>query len=105
MMQDDETTAKELVTSLQGAGVSVSLSTTLKGRRLLGWTRRGTAYCQLIRAQNRQNDFSGHRSIWARTFTMLFGEMKPPFKWKHTVAFGAGRKVKILVINPAPNTQ
>ena len=63
MMQDDETTAKELVTSLQGAGVSVSLSTTLKGRRLLGWTRRGMAYCQLIRAQNRQK-----RLQWAQEY-------------------------------------
>ena len=53
MMQDDETTARELVTDLLGAGVSVSLSTALKGRRLLCWTRRGMAYCQLIRAENR----------------------------------------------------
>ena len=61
MMQDDETTAKELVTSLQGAGVSVSLSTALKGRHVLGWTRRGSAYCQLIRAENRQK-----RLNWAQ---------------------------------------
>ena len=52
-MQEDETTGKELVTSLQGAGVSMSLSTALKGRRLLGWTCRGTAYCQLVRVENR----------------------------------------------------
>ena len=54
MMQDDETTARESVTDLLGAGVSVSLSTALKGRRLLCWTRRGMAYCQLIRAENRK---------------------------------------------------
>ena len=53
MMHDDEMTAKELVASLQGAGISMSLSTALKGRRLLGWTSRGTAYCQLVRAVNR----------------------------------------------------
>ena len=53
-MQDDETTARELVTALLGAGVSVSLSTALKGRHLLSWTRRGAAYCQLIRAVNQK---------------------------------------------------
>ena len=52
-MQDDETTARELVTALLGSGVSVSLSTALKGCRLLGWTCRGTAYCKLIHAENR----------------------------------------------------
>ena len=61
MEQDDETTAKELVTLLQGAGLSISLSTALKGRRLLGWTSRGTAYCQLVRAQNREK-----RLLWAQ---------------------------------------
>ena len=60
-MQDDETTARELVTALLGAGVSVSLSTALKGRRLLGWTRRGAAYCQLICAVNRKK-----RLDWAQ---------------------------------------
>ena len=54
MEEDDETTAKELVTALRGAGVSVSTYTALKGRRLLGWTSRGTAYCQLVHAQNRE---------------------------------------------------
>ena len=53
MQRDDETTGKELVTTLRGNGVSVSTTTVLKGRRLLGWTRRGTAYCQVIRAANR----------------------------------------------------
>ena len=54
MEEDDETTAKELVTALRGAGVSVSTYTALKGHRLLGWTSRGTAYCQLVHAQNRE---------------------------------------------------
>ena len=31
---------------LQDGGASVSLSTTLKGHRLFGWTSWGTAYCQ-----------------------------------------------------------
>ena len=53
MRRDDETTAKELVATLSSNGLSVSTTTALKGRRLMGWTRRGTAYCQLIRAPNR----------------------------------------------------
>ena len=63
MTQDDETIAKELVTTLQDAGASVSLSTALKGRRLLGWTSRGTAYCQLVRVENR-----GKRLRWAQEY-------------------------------------
>ena len=63
MSQDDETTAKELVAALQGAGVSVSKSTALKGRRLLGWTSRGAAYCQLIRVPNREK-----RLRWAQEY-------------------------------------
>ena len=46
---------------LEGAGVSVSMSTVLKGRRSLGWTSRGTAYCQLVRAANREK-----RLRWAQ---------------------------------------
>ena len=61
MMQDDETTAKELVSTLHSAGVSVSASTALKGRRLLCWTSRGTAYCQLVCLQNREK-----RLRWAQ---------------------------------------
>ena len=52
MQRDDETTAEELVSALNRSRVSVSKTTVLKGRRLLGWTRRGTAYCQLIRGPN-----------------------------------------------------
>ena len=51
MSQDDETTAKELVTTLQSDGITLSQFTALKARKLLGWTSRGTAYCQLIRVR------------------------------------------------------
>ena len=47
MQRDNETTAKELVSVVNRSGVSLSKTTVLKGRRLLGWTRRGTVYCQL----------------------------------------------------------
>ena len=61
MQRDDETTGKELAYALNQSGVSISTVTALKARRLLGWTRRGTAYCQLIRAPNRVK-----RLKWAR---------------------------------------
>ena len=34
-----------------------------KGRKLLGWTFRGSAYCQLIRAQNKEK-----RLEWAESY-------------------------------------
>ena len=62
MQRDDETTAKELVSTVcTQNGISVSTTTALKGRCLQGWTRRGTAYCQLIRAAN-----CTKRLEWAR---------------------------------------
>lgn len=61
MLRDDETTAKELVSELREAGVCISRTTALKGRRLMGWTFRGTAYCQLVRAGNREK-----RLRWAQ---------------------------------------
>ena len=54
MQEDDETTAREISVRLQQLYIShMSLRTILKGRKLLGWTFRGSAYCQLIRAQNK----------------------------------------------------
>ena len=60
MTQDDETTAKELVTSVP---VPISLSTALRGRRSLGWTSCGTAYCQHVRPRNREK-----RLLWAQEY-------------------------------------
>lgn len=54
MEADDETTGKELVIKIQNAGKTASRTTVLKGRRALGWTTRGAAYCQMIRAVNRE---------------------------------------------------
>lgn len=49
MQTDDETTAVELKRKLDAGGIKLSLSTILRCRRALGWTYRGSAYCQLIR--------------------------------------------------------
>ena len=57
----DETTSKELREQLASAGHSVRLTTTLRCRRGLDWTVRGSAYCQMIRKRNKAK-----RLGWAR---------------------------------------
>ena len=49
MRADDETTAVRLRAILIAKGYSHSLSTVLMCRKVLGWTFRGSAYCQMIR--------------------------------------------------------
>lgn len=53
MRRDDETTATQLQAVLAAHGVYVSLTTIVRNRRELGWIYRGSAYCQLIRNQNK----------------------------------------------------
>ena len=54
MRLDDETTATQLHSMLVSKGYNLSLKTILRCRTSLGWTFRGSAYCQLIRAENMQ---------------------------------------------------
>ena len=60
MREDDETTATQLHNLLTSNGISISLSTIIRCRSMLGWTFRGSKYCQLIRRQNKIRRF-----IWA----------------------------------------
>lgn len=60
MRENDETTVKEARAKLREAGHDLSLSTTLRCRRELGWTVRGSAYCQMIREPNKAK-----RLTWA----------------------------------------
>ena len=53
MQRDDETTAVQLMCLLAAHHRPLSLSTILRCRQKLGWTFRGSAYCQLIRAANK----------------------------------------------------
>ena len=53
MRGDDETTAVQLHTLLLRHGHTMTLKTVLRCRTALGWTFRGSAYCQLIRQQNK----------------------------------------------------
>ena len=61
MIRDDETTASQLHRLLLENRIFISLNTILRCRANLGWTFRGSAYCQLIRNVNKQK-----RLEWAR---------------------------------------
>ena len=57
MREDDETTAIQLHALLTSCNISISLSTILRSRSKLGWTFRGSRYCQLIRHENERKRF------------------------------------------------
>ena len=61
MRKDDETTAVQLHALLLDKGFQPSLRTILRCRVSLGWTFRGSSYCQLIRDDNKIKRFE-----WAR---------------------------------------
>ena len=63
MRKDDETTALQLHRIVCEHGHHLSLSTIFRSRRLLGWTFRGSSYCQLIRGANKVK-----RLEWARQY-------------------------------------
>lgn len=63
MEADDETTATQLQHMLIQNGTLISLQTILRCRTALGWTFRGSAYCQLIRNENKTK-----RLTWARNY-------------------------------------
>ena len=63
MKMDDETTATQLQSMLAAHNVYVSLATIVRSRLELGWTYRGSAYCQLIRQVNKQK-----RLDWAQRY-------------------------------------
>ena len=71
MRIDDETTAVQLHALLNSRGYHLSLRTILRCRISLGWTFRGSSYCQLIREANKQK-----RLEWARKYV---GEAKEGF--------------------------
>ena len=52
MRHDDETTAAQLHVLLVRSGFA--MGTVLRCRTYLGWTFRGSSYCQLIRHENKQ---------------------------------------------------
>ena len=63
MWSADETTAVQLHAMLREHGYNISLQTILRCHTSLGWTFRGSKYCQLIREQNKVK-----RLEWARQY-------------------------------------
>ena len=63
MTEDDETTAIQLHQLLTRRGFTLSCRTVLRCRTDLGWTFRGSAYCQLIRSANKEK-----RLQWAERY-------------------------------------
>ena len=61
MRNDDETTATQIRSVLAREGYHLSVRTVLRSRTELGWTYRGSAYCQVIRDVNKAK-----RLEWAR---------------------------------------
>ena len=61
MQEDDETTATQLQALFATKNIYVSLATIVRNRAQLGWTYRGSAYCPLIRQENKQK-----RLDWAK---------------------------------------
>lgn len=61
MQDDDKTSLEELKVILQASGTTVSVSTLQRWREELGWSSKGTKYCQLIREAN-----VGKRLQWAQ---------------------------------------
>ena len=59
MMEDDETTGKELKKMFLEHGHHICERTALKCRTELGWTRRGSAFCQMIHDVNKKSDWHG----------------------------------------------
>ena len=66
MQTDDETSAHQLHRLLKSCGYNISLCTILRCRTALGWTFRGSSYCQLIHHANKQK-----RLDWAERRTDL----------------------------------
>ena len=106
MQSDDETTVKELALLIRSEfGCWISFRTVLKGRKLLGWTSRGAAYCQLIRQQNKEKRLRWAREIFM-TILLTCGRTKLQCNSKHTGDSAAGKRARIRspAINHAQNT-
>lgn len=61
MQLDDETTAIQLYHILRQHGFNITKRTVLRCRSSLGWTFRGSAYCQMIREANKEK-----RLLWCQ---------------------------------------
>ena len=85
MRADNETTAIQLHQMLKRNNVSVSLSTILRSRKALGWTFRGSAYCQLIRGANKVKRLDWAKENVGKDFPdVIWTDECSILKWSHT---------------------
>ena len=92
----DETTATQLQKILLDHQLYLSLTTILRSRSHLGWTFRGSSYCQLIKTVNKVK-----RLDWAKKYehftsiedSLWYGRMNLPYKWNLIDAIAVGKKV------------
>ena len=75
MRADDETTAVQLHVLLVSNGFDISLSTILRSRTMLGWTFRGSKYCQLIRHANKYKRFQWAMQYLPEVFAGGFADV------------------------------
>ena len=102
MEANDETTATQLHQMLIEHGTLVSLQTILRCRSALGWTFRGSAYCQLIRRENKVK-----RLAWAREYQSevdggfgdVIGATKVPYNWRAIRDFVVASKVALQSVS------
>ena len=85
--------------------VSVSKSTALKGRHLLGWTSRGAAYCQLIREQNCEKRLHWAQKYIGKDLMMSSGLTKHLYSWRLIEGFVVVNVDKNGGSNPVLNTR
>ena len=92
MRQDDETTAFQLHKLLVEKGYNISRRTILRCRRDLGWTFRGSFYCQLIRHANKVKRLEWAKKYKDVNFDNLVWAVSAQSSWRPTIDLLAGKE-------------
>ena len=87
MREDNELTTTQLHAAVARTGHNLSTQTVLRCRTDLGWTYRGSAYCQVIRDVNKAKWVEWQELMLAVISQILFSPMSV---WRATAAFAAG---------------
>ena len=72
MRTDDETIAVQPHKLLNDKGYAISFRTVLRCRVSLGWTFRGSSYCQLIRGMNKEKRLLFAQQNIGENFNVIF---------------------------------
>jgi len=104
MQQDDETTTYQIHKFFIERGFTISLSTILHCRLQLGWTYRGSVYCQLIKTANKEKQLLWYLDEVEDGFYMLCGLMSLPSKLRPTNGSHIVRRAVHQRQNPGNHT-